>query len=74
MKKLMNIFVLVAIVAMALVSCQKPGVDNVEPQEYEYTFLMAMQIPRRLSVKIVLSGRLKTKLEHLTANQTMSTH
>lgn len=40
MKKLMNIFVLVAIVAMALVSCQKPGVDNVEPQEYEYTFLI----------------------------------
>lgn len=36
----MNIFVLVAIVAMALVSCQKPGVDNVEPQEYEYTFLI----------------------------------
>lgn len=36
----MNIFVLVAAAAMALASCQKPEIENVEPQEYEYTFLI----------------------------------
>ena len=40
MKKLMKIFVLVAAVAMALASCQKPEIENVQPQEYEYTFLI----------------------------------
>ena len=40
MKKFMNIFVLVAAAAMALASCQKPEIENVEPQEYEYTFLI----------------------------------
>lgn len=36
----MKIFVLVAAVAMALASCQKPEIENVQPQEYEYTFLI----------------------------------
>lgn len=40
MKKLMNIFVLVAAAAMALASCQKPEIKNPEPQSYEYTFLI----------------------------------
>lgn len=40
MKKLMNIFVLVAAAAMALASCQKPEIENPEPQSYEYTFLI----------------------------------
>ena len=40
MKKLMKIFVLVAAAAMALASCQKPEIENVQPQEYEYTFLI----------------------------------
>lgn len=36
----MKIFVLVAAAAMALASCQKPEIENVQPQEYEYTFLI----------------------------------
>lgn len=40
MKKIMNLFVLVAATAMALVSCQKNEIENPAPQEYEYTFLI----------------------------------
>lgn len=36
----MKIFVHVAAAAMALASCQKPEIENVQPQEYEYTFLI----------------------------------
>lgn len=43
MKKIMNIFVLVAAAAMALVSCNKQEVEAPKPQEveYEYTFEIA---------------------------------
>ena len=43
MKKIMNIFVLVAAAAMALVSCNKQEVEAPVPQEkeYEYTFEIA---------------------------------
>ena len=43
MRKIMNIFVLVAAAAMALVSCNKQEVDAPTPQEkeYEYTFEVA---------------------------------
>lgn len=40
MKKIMNFFVFVAAAAMALTSCQKSEIENVKPQEYEYTFLI----------------------------------
>lgn len=36
----MNFFVFVAAAAMALTSCQKSEIENVKPQEYEYTFLI----------------------------------
>ena len=41
MKKIFNIFVLVAAAAMALVSCNKQEVEAPKPQEFEYTFEIA---------------------------------
>lgn len=43
MKKIMNLFVLVAAAAMALVSCQKNEIENPTPQEVEYTFLLGSE-------------------------------
>ena len=40
MKKIMNLFVLVAAAAMALASCQKPETEIPTPQETVYTFLI----------------------------------
>ena len=40
MKKILNLFVLVAAAAMALISCQKNEIVNGTPQEFEYTFLI----------------------------------
>ena len=40
MKKIMKLFVYVAAAAMTLASCQKNEIDNLTPQEYEYTFLL----------------------------------
>ena len=43
MKKIMKFFVFVAAAAMTLASCQRQEIENVVPQEVEYTFLIGSE-------------------------------
>ena len=48
MKKIMNIFVLVAAAAMALVSCQRQEVQQPTQQEHAYTFILSPEVKAAL--------------------------